>query len=197
MIVRNGDRTAEVRGVAEQENLDPITFRARFNDVIKKSCICNDLGEGPIVNHHLGNGHKHFAAVCPGPNIAYFSKISTLEEMVDHIYGRINLLNSAYRPNMFIKELKMYIEYFIKEAGKCLPEPNEKQKQYFVEFKNNLLEGIEYYKTLFPKMVLETLEYQAKMLDELKTLKTELENFINEYSHLFPSTIPSLQSASI
>ncbi len=178
-------------------NLDRKIYQKRFNEIVEKSCICHDLGEGAIINNHLTNGHKHFAAVCPGPNIAYFSKISTLENMVDHIYGRISLLNSTYRPNMFIKELKMYVEYFVKEVQKCLPEPNEKQKKYFTEFKNNLLEGIEYYKTVFPKMVLETLEYRSKMLEESQKLKTQLEDFINEYSHLFPSTITSLQSASV
>ena len=42
--------------------------------------------------------------------------------MVDHIYGRLNILNDACRPNMFIKELKLNIEFFIKDAkNPCLP----------------------------------------------------------------------------
>ena len=33
--------------------------------------------------------------ICPGPNLVYFSGIFSLKQMVDHIYGRINLLNDV------------------------------------------------------------------------------------------------------
>ena len=73
--------------------------------------------------------------------------------MVDHIYGRLNLLNDTYRPNMFVKELKIYIDYFIKEFNTVIKIPNERRINYIKEFRANLLEGIEYYKELFPKMI--------------------------------------------
>ncbi len=49
-----------------------------------KSCICHDLGGGAQVK--LGIDPNANPAVCTGPNIAYFSKIATLEEMIGHIY---------------------------------------------------------------------------------------------------------------
>ncbi len=165
--------------------LDPLTHEERLRVVTIKSCLCNDLGEGVLMKNKMVNPAKRFSAVCPGPNLAYFSKISTLEEMVDHIYGRVNLLNSTYRPHMFIKELKMYIEYFMKEVQKCLPAMSEKQRQYFIEFKDNMLEGIEYYRSLFPRMFQEAFDFRQTMLRELHGFQTQLEDFLEEHQHIF------------
>ncbi len=169
----------------QKENLAPETYQKRFDQVVTKSCICNDLGEPAMINYHLGNGSKRFSAVCPGPNMAYFSKISTLKEMVDHIYGRINLLNGTYRPHMFIKELKMYVEYFIKDAKKAIEAPTEKQRKYLNEFKDNLFIGIEYYRELFPRMVHEPEEFRQTMLNELQEFKDELDNFVRRHFQFF------------
>ncbi len=165
--------------------VDPVEYKSRFNKIVIKSCICNDLAEGPLINHQIGNpAHKRFTAVCPGPNLAYFSKICTLQEMADHIYGRGNVLNSTYRPNMFVKELKMYVEYFIKEVTKAVEEPTGKQCQYWTEFYKNLLDGIVYYKILFPQMVHETVEFRSKMVEEVECFQRKLEDFF-EQSHGF------------
>lgn len=168
--------------------LDPLTFAQRFRDIVQKACICNDLGESPLINYHISkHGHlpKRFTAVCPGPNIAYFSKIVSLAEMVGHIYGRLNLLNGVAHQNMFIKELKLSVEYFIKEVKKAALKPTENQKKHLNEFKKNLLEGIEYYKELFPKMLDQTQEYRARALAELQEFKGRLEAFVAEHAALF------------
>jgi len=175
--------------------LDMPIYQRRFKVIVAKSCICNDLAEGVMINNFIGDPTKRFTAVCPGPNIAYFSKISTLEEMAGHIYGRVNLLDPVYRPNMFIKELKMYVEYLIKDVQKCVGEVSEKQKQYFTEFKNNLLEGIEYYNTLFPNMVYETRERRKKMLEELQEFKTQLEEFVSQNYPFFSDALQPAASA--
>ena len=169
----------------DKSSVNPLEYKRRYETIVTKSCICNDLAEGAMIKHHLGNGAKRYTSVCPGPNIAYFSKIFTLEEMVDHIYGRLNLLNSTYRQNMFIKELKMYMEYFSKEVKKALKEPTEKQRQYLLEFRKNLMEGMDYYKTLFPKMVDETFEFRQKMQEELDSFKKQLDAFMEEHSLFF------------
>lgn len=176
-------------------NLSSLVYQKRFNEITGKSCICNDLAEGAMIKNFIGDPSKRFTAVCPGPNIAYFSKIATLEEMVDHIYGRINLLDPTYRPHMFIKELKMYIDYLIKEVQKCVGEVTEKQRQYFIEFKNNLLEGIEYYRRLFPQMVHETLERRKKTLAELHEFKVQLEEFVSQHYPFFSDALQPAVSA--
>lgn len=170
----------------EKEKLDTASYAERYKAVVQKSCICNDLGEAPLINHQIHkNGLKRVTAVCPGPNIAYFSKIATLGEMVGHIYGRLNLLNATPRPHMFIKELKIYVDYFIKEVKKAAPHPTEKQIQYFNQFKDNLLSGIEYYRGLFPKMIEETRESKERALLELQIFKKKLEDFVTYHAYLF------------
>lgn len=158
-----------------RQHLDPFEYKKNLDKVLAKSCICNDLAEGVLIQHKIGNpAQKRFSAVCPGPNLAYFSKICTLQEMVDHIYGRGNVLNATYRPHMFVKELKMYVEYFLNEVSKHLEDPTEKQCLYLKDFYKNILEGIDYYKNLFPQMIEETLEFRSAMLKEIERFRAIL-----------------------
>lgn len=160
-------------------------YKKQFDAVIKKACICNDLGEGVLINNNVAKNGKRFPAVCPGPNLAYFSKVVTLKEMVDHIYGRMNILNPGHRPNMFVKELKINIDFLVKEIKKNMPSPTPKQIVYLNEFRTNLLEGIEYYQKLFPQMALETEEYRKKALEDLEALKARLEELVKTYHFVF------------
>ncbi len=162
-----------------------VEYKKQFDAIVRKACICNDLGEGALIKNNIVKNGTRFSAVCPGPNLAYFSKIVTLKEMVDHIYGRINLLNPGYRPNMFNKELKINIDFLVREIKKMLPSPTPKQIQYLNEFRKNLLEGIEYYQKLFPQMALETQEYRQKALEDLNNLKARLEEFVTLYNNIF------------
>lgn len=180
----------------QKENLPEDVYQAKYNEVAKKACICNDLGEGVLIQNQIGNPNaKKFSAVCPGPNIAYFSKVVTLREMMDHIYGRINLITDPDRPNMFIKELKLYVDYFIKEVKKVAPQPTDKQIAYLNEFKMNMQDGISYYRELFPQMIHEAEEYRARALKELEQFNGKLNEFITQYPSIFSS--PSHQLASV
>ncbi|MCA9406467.1 MAG: hypothetical protein KC684_08015 [Candidatus Omnitrophica bacterium] len=165
--------------------LSPQAFKAIYDKVITKACICNDLGEAALINNNVVKNGQRFSAVCPGPNMAYFSKVATLKEMVDHIYGRINLLNNTYRPHMFIKELKLYVDYFIKEVQKSTLEPTAKQIEYLNEFRKNMFDGIQYYKQLFSKKLEETSQVHENALAELQEYKTKLEDFIAKHTHIF------------
>lgn len=178
---------------------DPSAFKQRAEQIMRKSCICNDLAGSPLINHHIvtknGIEPKRFTAICPGPNIAYFSRIVSLSEMIGHIYGRINLLNGVARPNMFIKELQLNVEYFIKEVNKIAPAPNQKQIEYLNEFRKNLMEGMEYYRELFPRMIEETEEYRARTLAQLQEFKDRLEAFIAEHTAIFSTPARHLVAA--
>ncbi len=164
--------------------LIPVLFKERFLEIVRKACICHELGDSSRINYKIsknGNIPQRFPAVCPGPNIAYFSKITSFAEMVGHIYGRTNILNDTHRPNMFIKELQLYVDYFMNEVKKCAPKATEKQIEYLNEFKNNIVDGINYYKELFPKMVEETQEYRQTALNELQFFKAKLDAFIDAH----------------
>jgi len=75
--------------------------------------------------------------------------VFSLRKMVDHIYGRTKIMDDVYRPNMFIAELDLYIN-FAKEqlANEASGELDVKRKKYYVEYFKNLGEGITYYKNL-------------------------------------------------
>ncbi len=167
------------------QSLEEKEYTARFNAIVAKACICHDLGEPALIQHNVPSNVPRFTAVCPGPNIAYFTKIVTLKEMTDHIYGRINLLNNTYRPHVLIKELSIYVEYLRKDVQKSLSSLTEHKTKYFNEFKNNLLEGIEYYRKLFPQMAEETEEFRSKMLTELEECQENLLHIAQEYSSAF------------
>jgi len=173
-------------------DLDEGEYKKRFDAVIVKACICHDLGQPALTKNAIETRVPGFTAVCPGPNLAYFSKISTLKEMTDHIYGRINLLNDTPRPNMFIKELGMYVDYLKKDITKSLGIMNDHKIKYFTEFKNNLLDGIEYYRKLFPQMVEESLEYRTKALNDLEACNQQLLAVVKEFAPAFANSIPAL-----
>ena len=141
-------------------------------EVMEKDCLCEGLTSPALLKNKIPDRHRLEAVtICPGPNLAYFSKISTLEEMVGHIYGRVNILNSNYRPHMFINELKMYVDYLKKELDKNIDPLNEKLSKHFLSFKTNILQGIDYYKNLLPKMTEEAEEIKMKMKEEIEAMK--------------------------
>ncbi|MDP8265378.1 MAG: hypothetical protein P9M07_00350 [Candidatus Aceula meridiana] len=161
----------QIEKFPEQE---PITTP---EEVVVKTCICHDLGAGILLKNNIKTKEKELnSAICPGPNIAYFSKIMTLEEMIGHIYGRFNALNEKYRPHMFVKELTMYMDTMIKQMKKCKCTLTEKQIQYFSEFKKNLLDGVTYYQDLFTKAITGAKENRERILEELKGYKEKIEN---------------------
>ncbi len=169
----------------EAQGLSPEDFQAAVNAVVQKACLCEDLAAPALILNKITNKRTLSSAVCPGPNLAFFSKISTLSDMVSHIYGRLNLLNDTYRPNMFISELKMYIDYLGRELRKVAQ--TGRKPEYFQEFKQNLMSGIGYYKTLIPKLTLETQHYQDLMRRDLAALKLELNAIVEHHVAIFPA----------
>lgn len=48
------------------------------------------------------------------PRWLIFDREYSLQELIDHIYGRGKSLVPANRPHMFTKDLFMYVDYFEK-----------------------------------------------------------------------------------
>jgi hypothetical protein len=160
-------------------NLSPSVFLEKLARIVEKACLCEDLAASGLIN---SNGHEpakeRAVAVCPGPNLAYFSKIASLEEMVGHIYGRLQLLTDPNRPNLFINELRLYVEYMKQEIQKRLDSWNAKEQKYFDTFRKNLQDGIAHYKALIPKLIEETERYRETMRIELLALEQELTEIV-------------------
>ena len=159
----------------DKEDISPEKRRQIHDRVVSRSCICLDLAGGAELKNSLVSNAK--TAVCCGPGILGFKKVATLEEMADHIYGRGTLLSGAPRPHMFITELRLYIEYLLKEWKKAKEGLLNRTTKYFTEFRQNLLEGIDYYQKLAAK--LDSGE-REKFLRDLVALKNEIMSIIFE-----------------
>ncbi|MBL7682106.1 MAG: hypothetical protein JNK00_02005 [Flavipsychrobacter sp.] len=152
----------------KEKNLPVDLLESMLNDVTEKDCLCEGLSTPALLKEGLPLSHKLSAVtICPGPNLAYFSGVFSLSQMVSHIYGRINVLNSLKRPNMFINELNLYIDYLRNEIKKIDLTP--KQTKYYQTFKANLINGIDYYKQLIPYLKNETDNQIALMKEDLKS----------------------------
>ncbi|CAN5523159.1 hypothetical protein BH10BAC3_BH10BAC3_07280 [soil metagenome] len=133
----------------KEQDLPVQEFNEKFKEITDKACLCTGLSASVLINNDITPAHKLTSvAICPGPNLAYFSGTFSLTQMVDHIYGRANILNEVARPNMFVNELSMYVAYLKKEIDKSIASLNNNKIRYLKNFQANLLEGVNYYKKL-------------------------------------------------
>lgn len=150
-----------------QKGLDDVLFSKAYAKITEKECLCVGLSNTALNNFGMVKKEKP-VSICPGPNLAWFSGIYSLEEMVGHIYGRLNLLNKTYRPHMFVNELNLYIDHLNNRIANDLTELSVKGLKSMNTFKENLLLGIEYYVGLVEKL------YEP--IDAKNTMKRELDD---------------------
>jgi hypothetical protein len=74
---------------------------------------------------------------------------------------------------MFIKELKMYVDYLKKEIQTISDTTTAAQIKKWNAFKNNLLEGIQYYETVFSETSFFILDKKL-IYNELQKYKANL-----------------------
>lgn len=144
--------------------------------LIEKECLCEGLTNSTYLANGLETDSKRSGvSICPGPNLAYFKQVVSLKEMVDHIYGKINLLKGVKRPNLFLKELKMYVEYLENKLKEAQENEDDKQLVYFRKFQKNLQDGISYYQQFFSKYENKLQEMKENVFPELETFSKKLE----------------------
>lgn len=100
----------------------------------------------------------------------------SLKEITDHIYGRANVLMTSDRPNMFVKELMLYIDYLNNKIEELKNAFNKKQESYLTGFINNLNDGIAYYESLFNSSKDVFRETKESLLKELDSNKKRLQH---------------------
>jgi len=159
----------------QKENLSHQALEKKKNKITEKACLCVGLGNASFLENNIRiKGQAQGVAICPGPNMAYFSKVISLSKMVQHIYGKISVMEMPNRPNMFVKELKIYLEYFKNEIEEFMAAPSLKQKKKLEKFKTNLLEGISYYQDLFTKKTNLFKSCRIMLLQELEELRASV-----------------------
>lgn len=161
----------------ELENLKNTIPASEFDKkkakITDKSCLCVGLANASYIENNIEiKGEEQGVVICPGPNLAYFNKEVSLLEMVQHIYGNASVLGNNNRPNMFINELKMYVDYLKKEIEDMTFEITASQIKKLHLFKNNLLLGIDYYLKMFAETPF------------FKTNAVKIQNQLQEYKNL-------------
>ena len=167
-------------------HLPALQETAAAEDIVAKTCLCADLAAG-VLNRNNGSKTRLHTAVCCGPNIANFNRIVSLREMVDHVYGRLSLMASVDRPNMFIKELSLYIENYVNEQHRCAMGLTERTAQYFSEYKRNLENGIQYYRGMASRLCINEYDAFLAALDRAEILVRELAEEITPPVALSPA----------
>ncbi|MGZ3756483.1 MAG: hypothetical protein ACXVAY_10680 [Mucilaginibacter sp.] len=144
--------------------LDTDDYNKQFNTITEKICLCEGLCSSVYLKYGINKPKENTAvAICPGPNLAYFGRVYSLDELVKHIYGKLDLLDKIKRPHVFIKELDLYLDYLQKDIQNHIKDLTEKKRKHLDSFKAQLQEGINYYKRLF----VETTNETSAMLQEV------------------------------
>ncbi|MDP5197943.1 hypothetical protein [Flavobacterium sp. DG2-3] len=154
---------------AKKDALSADEFEKCKIKITEKSCLCVGLANASYLENDIKiKGQAQGVVICPGPNLAYFDQEVSLKDMIQHIYQGKSVIRTE-RPNLFIKELKMYVEYFRNEIQSLSGELTAAQLKKWNTFKSNLLDGIEYYKNLFES----TMPFKGD-LNQLDSCKSEL-----------------------
>ena len=181
-----------------KEKLSPEKYQAKYDEIVEKSCICVGLGTSALLVNNLdtkveGDG----VSVCPGPDMAYFSKVMSLKEITDHIYGRSNMITRTDRPNVFIKELKIYIDFLKNKIERAKVSMTDKQEKYLLTFAKNLNEGINYYYKLFNDLRDIFEDTKSIILSDLEASKKTLCLLTSEIGKQSEVSSPILAKAAI
>ncbi|MRX40476.1 hypothetical protein GJU43_14400 [Flavobacterium sp. LC2016-23] len=147
-----------------KQTLSDSGYSKAKDSITEKSCLCVGLANAAYLENDIKiKGQAQGVVICPGPNMAYFDQEVSLKEMLQHIYGNHSVLRNLDRPNIFVKELKMYLDYFRNEIENSTGEITSNQLKKWNTFKSNLFEGIAYYQNL-----LESTSYFKTDLDKIK-----------------------------
>lgn len=166
-------------------NLPPEKYAVEYRKIVEKACICVGLGTSALLVNGLdtkleGDG----VSVCPGPNLAYFSKEMTLQEMTDHIYNRSNVVSRKDRPHVFINELHMYLDVLKQKFESFCNAENKLQPKSIQSFSQNMIDGIEYYSGLFKNMKDRFNELKTQIDIELESARQSIQTILKELEKL-------------
>jgi hypothetical protein len=150
-------------------------YKQQFDTITEKICLCEGLCSSTYIKNGISKPRENKAvAICPGPNLAYFSNIYSFDDMVKHIHGKIDLMMNIKRPNLFIKELDLYIDYLQADIQKHIKDLSDKKRKHLDKFKLQLTEGINYYKELIKQLPDHAAELLKLSYDELVAYEDRL-----------------------
>jgi hypothetical protein len=119
--------------------------------VTAKSCICHDLAGCATLK--CGIDPKAWPAMCCGPAIASYTRITTLDEMANHIYGRHPLPGRKRSNHMFTRELLLNIAVLRQNVLKLARGLWAGKPRHLQEIKANLVQQIAEYRKMLKDSV--------------------------------------------
>src|SRR5690606_14168470 len=150
----------------EKNDLPEAIIAQQKAAIYEKACLCVGLANASYLENGIEiKGQQQGVVICPGPNLAYFNKITSLSDMVQHNYGKKNLISVTNRSHVFIKELQMYVTHLQNAIKDAVDIMNTLQQKKWTAFKSNLLSGIDYYQDLF--------QQSTFFIDEKKQLQQQ------------------------
>ncbi len=160
----------------DAQQLPEKEYAQAFEKIVEKQCLCEGLATPAYLKYRILKPRERDAvAICPGPNTAYFNKIYSLSEMVDHIYGRLDILKNVERPSFFVNELELYVKHLRTYMHDNLADLDQKKKKYIQKFQAQLLEGISYYRKLQQEVQHSFGESKDLFMEQLRKYELQLE----------------------
>ncbi len=179
---------AKIEELKEQD-LSAEEYRKAFNKITEKSCICVGLGTSILKRNGLSlEKEGQGVSLCPGPNLAYFSRRMSFKNMCDHIYGRDNMIERDDRPHVFINELNIFINFLKEKIAELEGSADKFQMKYLRRFHSNLTKGITYYQQLFSSAHNAFKDRMDEIRKQLDGAVTELSFVGEDIARLKPST---------
>ena len=168
-----------------KESLPKEEYQFKYDKIVEKSCICVGLSTATLKVNNLSTKVEGVGvSVCPGPNMAYYTKTLTLKQMIDHIYGKANHINRSDRPNMFVKEIGLYLDFLRNKLDESVDSLTRRQEKYFTTFMENMNDGVNYYFDLFKNVKGELKNQSDEILSQLADKKAELEEIVDSFNEL-------------
>ncbi len=151
----------------------------QVTDLQAKECLCIGLSNAAALTYDETFVNKFNSVnICPGPNIVNFSEIVSLQTMTDHIYGRTTIMHNEHRPNLFVAEIILYINYLKEQLMNESDTPlDTKRTAYYQGFIQNLIDGIGYYKKLNEI----SMDQDAKFNKALMQAERELDGIQHDF----------------
>ncbi|MAW21213.1 MAG: hypothetical protein CMD16_02315 [Flavobacteriales bacterium] len=154
------------------------------DQITEKTCLCMGLAATAVINYEVQTRESKGVSICPGPNMAYFDKELTLQDMSYHIYTGNDDVVRGDRPNMFVNELGMYLTYLADKIDEHKENWGRKSAKYLNAFTLNMNEGIAYYNELFSSIGDTFSSVKESAFDSLNEAKESMHKMGEEINSL-------------
>ncbi|MGM0507273.1 MAG: hypothetical protein ACQER4_08835 [Bacteroidota bacterium] len=111
----------KIQSINESRLPKPVKDRT-ISGVLEKTCLCQHLGNGALIRLGIRKPSYGRQSICPGPNIAWFDRNYSLEEMTHHIDGSGPSLVPGERPHVYANELRLTCDRLIQRMDEALCE---------------------------------------------------------------------------